>query len=251
MIARLAEPTYENGYAHSAGQSASPGLWPTYAWVPRLGPTGTVVHEVNRGAGMTMGTMTPAAGWQVDENGYNITGDGTVDDDLSTVDTFAQDTFTYCTFMAAFKQSSYTNNLGIFGRSGSNIAGRFSLLNGISANTLRCIVQGTILVRVVDTTGDATWFDGSWHVVAAILRPVTPYASLYVDGLLQANLTLDPGALTPAAGIKWEMVVQRTEELIGSVGAGLFYNRELSLSAIRNLSDDIMVPFRLKPRVTT
>lgn len=246
--ARLAEPSYKNGYAHSAGESANPALWPTYAWVPRLGHSGTEVHEVNRGASMSMDTMTPGAGWKLDQKSYNITCDGTVGDNLATVNTFAQDHYDGLTLVAAFKQTGWATLEGIFGRVGALDDGVFGLMNDNTTNELRFYIRGASGTSVVDTagTGDALWFDGNWHTLAGVNRP-DGTSSVYVDGILRGGEAADPGDMSAAVPMAWEIGRGIFDtQLNGSVGSCLFYDRALTQSEIRHLSDDIMAPFRLK-----
>ena len=245
-VAELTEPSYMNGYAHSGGESANPGLWPTHAWVPRLGPTGDQVFEVNRGAAMTMESMTPAAGWQIDEKGYNITSDGTGQDNLSTVNTFSQGGLAQFSFVAVFKASTWFSIGGIFGRGGisGGSDGKIYLGCGNIENQLRFHTDGaTNAINTVTATPNAAWFDDNWHCVAGVQRHNTS-RFIYVDGLQEGTTTNVVGSLACAGATQWEMCTIVDTEFAGSVGAGLFYDRALTNNEIKQISDDIMAPFR-------
>lgn len=244
--AKLTEPSYKNGYAHDAASSANPSIFPTYAWVPRLGHSGTEVPEVNRGASMSMGSMTPEAGWQIDRYGYKLTGDGTATDSLTTVNTFGQDAFTeftlVCTYSGAFSASK-----GMFGRSGTSVAGAFSFQTFFLPNIWLFQVEGSIGVQSASAGENASFFDNNEHTLVGV-RYTNGFHDLYIDGNLEASNTTDTGDLTPAAPIGWDMLTAGLLEYPGSLSVALFYDRALNLNELKHISEDIMAPFRLKSR---
>ncbi len=67
------QPSYKQGYARSASESANPGLWKGLQglWHPGLGPTGLTLRDVSgrRNHG-TFTNMDPATDWVMTEKGY-------------------------------------------------------------------------------------------------------------------------------------------------------------------------------------
>lgn len=75
-------PSWKNGFARCAAESANPNLWKGLvgAWYPSLGPTGLTLRDVsgwhNHG---TLTNMDPATDWVATEMGWALDFDG--DDD--------------------------------------------------------------------------------------------------------------------------------------------------------------------------
>ena len=81
--ATMARPSYQLGYARSAGESAYPGLWKGVvgAWFPCLGPTGGTVFDIS-GYG-NHGTLTGMAldtDWVIAQDRYALDFDGSNDE---------------------------------------------------------------------------------------------------------------------------------------------------------------------------
>ncbi len=75
-------PTYAQGFARHAGDSACPGLWDGLvgAWVASLGPTGWTLFDASgRHNHGTLTNMDPATDWVIGPNGWTLDFDG-VDD---------------------------------------------------------------------------------------------------------------------------------------------------------------------------
>lgn len=93
MSVAALQPSYQNGYARSAGESVQPNLWRGLigAWVPTLGPMGTTLRDVSGfGNHGTLTNMDPPNDWVIGGNpkvpGYVLDFDGGDDDavDLGT-----------------------------------------------------------------------------------------------------------------------------------------------------------------------
>lgn len=72
VVASEHSPSYQNGFAHNAAESARPQDWSGLRWagVPELGPSGTTLHDITR---RTNGTITNAnltTFWSVGSDGY-------------------------------------------------------------------------------------------------------------------------------------------------------------------------------------
>ena len=86
LLPRLGPPSYWNGFAHSAGESAYPESWKGLigAWCPSLGPSGSTLRDLSGfGRHGTLGNMDPATDWIIGANprvpGYTLDFDGTND----------------------------------------------------------------------------------------------------------------------------------------------------------------------------
>ena len=72
--------------------------------------------------------------------------------------------------------------------------------------------------------------------------------TLYVDGVSVQTASIDTGTIAAVSAKSWQILGQQAIEFDGSVGAGLFYDYDLTLSQVEQISADIMAPVRLKPR---
>jgi len=81
MVALLqrSRPSFKQGFARSAGESAAPNLWKGLraAWVPALGPTGGTLFDVsgNKNSGV-LTDMDPATDWITENDNHVLDMDG-------------------------------------------------------------------------------------------------------------------------------------------------------------------------------
>jgi len=76
MSRNIVVPTYKEGFATCAAESANPGLWKDCVglWSPSLGPTGLTLHDWSPGK-KNHGTLTnipPATAWGLTEMGWGV-----------------------------------------------------------------------------------------------------------------------------------------------------------------------------------
>jgi len=78
-LKQRSRPSYTQGFARSAAESAYPNLWNGLvgAWIPPLGPTGLTVRDVSGwGNQGTLTDMDPATAWAKTEKGWALDFDG-------------------------------------------------------------------------------------------------------------------------------------------------------------------------------
>lgn len=81
-LIQRSRPSFHNGYARCAAESAYPNLWTGLRglWVPALGPTGLTLRDVSgRGNHGTLTNMAPATDWVVGEKGWALNYDAVND----------------------------------------------------------------------------------------------------------------------------------------------------------------------------
>jgi len=247
----LAPPSLKAGFARSASQSASPGLWRemVYAGIPFLGATGNTLHDIsgyNRDGTLT--NMEPGADWVVTKDGLVLDLDGADEFiELGTIPTGnpLQLVSTPYTIIARVMNNVTGDTFQrIVDKSDAGSAANgWALTSNVDVDSIQFYVDGTTIF-----TAEGTLSAGTWTSVAVTHDGGTGYA-LWQDGRAIASTTDAANTPDVATGMRvgsWNHDVAR--EWNGQIGGILIYRRLLSNNEISLLNTDLLSPFRLKPR---
>lgn len=244
-------PSFKQGYARSASESAAPNLWKglVVAWVPSLGPTGLPLFDVsgNRNHG-TLSDMDPATDWVVGGNprfpGYVLDFEGgTSDERVRTALGVDMTSWTGTSHSLWFKRTGsdvsdfYTSHL----HSGADDIALFinssgEIVYGLDDGT-RSDVTGSAITQGVWEHAVGT-FDGTNQILYFNGKEVASGTdgfdfSSASDSQLSIGARLNGGLEAPV-----------------QISSFLLYDRELTFGEIRQLYDDPMAPFRRRLRVS-
>jgi len=239
-------PSYQAGFARSAGESAYPELWRGLvgAWVPALGQTGGTLHDW--GAHRNNGTLNniAAADWNVNNTNNRIAYSITFNHD-----TTENIRLTGLTAYARLSPHTYTAWINMAAVSGAN---DFVLNNGdlndgtsltirtvSSANRLGFFSEGG---QVVDV-GDTVITLNEWHHVATVYgsdNNVTFYLDGVADGVQAASASAwNAVNEDPQIGL-WRTDIH---PLNGQVASVSIYNRTLTANEVALLYAVPLAPF--------
>ena len=196
MISHI-RPSWKQGYARSAGESANPGLWDGVvgACYPSLGPTGLVLRDVSgRHNHGTLTNMDPATDWVMTEKGWALDFDGSDDyvlpaQGLSVGTEFAVSVRLKTTTMATLKT--------VFGS--VDDGGNDIISLHFNANEVDAASVGETFWQVRHTSAStrnvaisANIYDGEWHNIVSTRSGSD--TAIWVDGQAQ-SLTVGTSAL--------------------------------------------------------
>lgn len=247
---------FNRNFARSAGQSRFPGLWRGLvgAWVPRLGPTGLILHDIspykNHG---TLTSMDPGTDWIVSEGRLVLDFDGT-NDEIIIADHnalgFGIGNFSVSVWVKLpFSGASYWD--GIVTKKHNVTKG--SMVNGWGLNRNS---NDTDRIQYSEVTDDgltrnslasSNLTDG-WHYIV-LTRTSGVNFVMFIDGK-----SIETGSIGAAA------TLTNTESLLfgnqvngryleTAIGDVLIYNgRSLSPSDVLQLYIDPLAPFKLVDR---
>lgn len=228
------KPSYKSGYARSASESASPGLWKNliYASSPSLGVSGEQLFDLSGfGNHGVLVNKDPAADWVVDEQGYMLdyqkSGSGYVDfgtkQILNTAEPFSVSwwmkpaTFTGNDTHVCNLNSTSTNFSAFLFNSGTygDLSFGGSSLPGNPRLTFPGTVAGTLWHVVLAFNGGSLSLEADW--------------SAYVNG---KEVTVNTGNnFGPTPANNW-IGSNGTHSRIfdGTIGDFLLHSRELTAS---------------------
>lgn len=246
-----ARPSYKQGFARSAGESAHPELWRGLvgAWVPSLGITGDTLFDQsaykNNG---TLTNMDSATDWVVKENGYvlDFDGGGASDDyvDLGTSNNFEFGTESF-SIVARIITNNTTTDQVILGKD-VNGARDWNFSIGI-------INDGDLEFQPMDSTANrvtAPITANVWHNVAAT-RSGASNTLLYIDGVNVHNQVYAQDFDAGTAVRIGEREFSGFEETFdGQIALILIYKgRVLSPNTVAFLDSSPLAMFELRPLV--
>ncbi len=257
-------PSYAEGFATSAGESAHPELWKGLvgAWVPPLGVTGGTLFDVsgykNHG---TLTNMEPATDWMAGEKGWTLDYDG-VDESVITsnatgvLDFERTDPFSISSWHRTV-DAAITLPLSLWAKfeEGGGNPGYYMQLRGPDAGdpyqvSLRGITSGHFATTNFPRSSDTEWhhllmtYDGS--SVAAGLK-------LYEDAIDLAPTVLDD-TLASSMSNSVPFQIGKRESVSfpgpyeGQIGPVYVWNRELTANHALRLFVDTLAPFVLARR---
>lgn len=234
----LPQPTWKQGFARSAGESAYPNLWKGLvgAWEPGLGPTGTTtLHDVSgfKHNGTLNGSMT-SADWVVSDGRYALEFDG-VDDHVDAGDP-SDGRFDLSPHgsIAFWYNPANLNAQNIIEKAdgGSNQAGTYSIF--IYASIIRVnIGDGTSFNSATFSTSELS--TDIWQHIAGVWDGSK--VRFYLDGVERAsvNQTITPLAVNASLLFGKGLKAGGSANFSGKLDDICVYNRGLSPNEIRQL----------------
>lgn len=257
-MAGFPQPSYGQGFARSAGESAYPGLWKGLigAWVPALGPTGTTL--LDWGPFKQHGTFVNTPNWEIPPSpstgrhwtsGYSLFFTDTDDDEINigvlainTVQSHTMSVWAYTggsnnstTPLFHFESGSDDTFMAIKDE-GSSLRG-VNIRTGGSGTTINCSGD------VIQPVGWHHWAY-SWEFPADVLLA-------YQDGILiHTESAYGAGGGMPQDFTAGIMGSNTANDFDGWIGIYLMYNRVLPVAEIRQLYFNQLAPFILRRRVT-
>jgi len=242
------QPSYKQGYARSASESAFPNLWKGIigAWMTSFGPTGSTVFDLagnHNDAALT--NMSPSTDWVVSENrrlpGYTLDFDGSNDHLLvggNESDYEGLSGFTACMWIYSPLSGGATDFPVLTSKGGIEI---FYLLLIQSTATFSAYINSNLLAGT-----DGLLVANTWHHVAMTYDGATK--SLYVDGVLDVSESQTGALAENASSVTIGDVGGLTRPYIGKIADVIFWNRGLKSNEIQQLYVDSLAPFRRKRR---
>lgn len=203
MVTKYVKPSYHQGFANNAEDSARPQDWRGLVglWLPQLGPSGITLRDwsgfANHG---TLTNMDPATDWIIDgEYGYVLDLEK-ANDYIGGMGTLPQlDDVVPLTLIAWVNGRSFTETTvdinTIIGKESSGFSENVIIRvgdAGIAANRLQFVVRGD--------GESAAKLDGSllntgqWYCIA-VTYEVSGRQAIYIDGLLDAEQTTANGTI--------------------------------------------------------
>lgn len=222
------QPTWKQGFARSAAESAHPNLWDGLvgAWSIGLGPTGLTLFDVSgRRNNGTLTNMDADSDWVIDDGRYSLVGDGVDDFVLIPHSDILNLSFPFS--ISIWLKYTSTANLVVLEK------------NGNSGYSLQ-IKSNKVLLNVGNTNGNTTtttnWNDGLWHLVVFSI-PGTAGTSVFVDGKDDTDLANDD-AVNPSYGSSTPMYLLSRGGLFtfdGSIDEPLICNRAINANEAAQL----------------
>lgn len=224
-------PSYQQGLAHSPGESADPGLWRGLVgvWAPMLGPTGGSLRDQGRlSLTAALTSMDVPTDWAPGETGWHLDLDGS-DDELTlpaNLDSFFADEGTLVAWVRTTGTSQGLHNFGARLESGW-----YPFADG---NWYAIAFRDDQL-----NAGNNSGFDKSeWHLVAATQRPGANGYNLYQNlnrfytGAGETTVTLNDSA-NHLFGVN-----QNAAHFTGQVAFFALWNRALNPGELYRMYTD-------------
>ena len=261
MPRRSAPPSYHQGFARYAGESAYPDLWRGLmgAWVPALGPTGitaTILRDVSghHRDGAVVGSMT-ADDWVIGNNprmpGYVLdfatSNDKVVVPDHPDLNPGTGD-FTITGWFNAPADADFQYIITKRNDDDTPIVWPY-FVNVMDTGELRFRTRHDAEVDSLITTG--TFDDGLWHSFVAVRH--SGGKILYVDDLAPISNSGNTGDdLSNTQDVIFGTNHNATPSgaLVGQIGSVMFYKgRAFNANEARLVYDIPLAPFILRQRV--
>ncbi len=235
-------PSYKSGFARSAADSASPGLWPDNAWIPSLGATGTTVRDV---VGNYDGTIVngEATDWTSSKYGPAVVLDGSAEYiDCGQVP--RTDNVPQLSVGVWYKPNGSDTNNGIVARRDNSDGSDWSWYMRVTTSSVININAGlggnfNGTTAITDTS--------HWYYLQWVFRSGS-YTRLYVDGVQDFNHVIGVINLPTAPDGEHNFWIgayySSAFGMNGQFGPCYVHRRSLQPSEIRQLHRDPLAPFR-------
>lgn len=243
-------PSYSNGFARSAGESANPNSWNglVCAGIPELGATGRTVFD-HSGFGNN-GTLTAASGsatWNVKDGKRCVTfdaDDAAVNQQVIELPDFSGRFTKWATFHMVLRLNEHTPTDG-------NQTGAFDLSTGIA--DVYPFTDGILYIGIFRlvrlTLGDIGIADRTqWHLVTVTSAPGAGNWNFYQNGVLYATNTGDSNIALDGPNMRL-CGSSGSNYLNGDVAFYSFYNRVQPIAEIRQTYLDYLAPFQLRQQI--
>ena len=231
------QPTWKQGFARSAGESAYPNLWKglEFALVPELGPTGVTLREVIGGEHGTLTNMEVATDWIVDDGAYCL--------ETNATDEHINVPAPNMSFPGEFTFSQWFNpNAWQFFNSfdwGRTDADHLTIKPGTAATDLKFKFD-VDFAGIVEVEVAGLVVPGDWNF-ACVTRDAGDTLHLHFNGVQQAGSASRGGTFEPSQnGTDKNMQIPTAREANGQpgkYGTVLWHNRRLNANEIKQLYD--------------
>lgn len=232
-MSNLRTPSYSQGFARSAAESANPGSWKELVWVgaPFLGPTGLTLFDWGgRKDHGTLTTMVPATDWVPSPYGWALDF-GTIGEDK------------HVAMSGLSNVSGNTTTLSVLARLDTEDVEGVVLFGTTTGSTVYWQIQkaasDTVYIhsQAISTPTDGYW-DGVWRWYTFVSDGAN--VLFYVNGNLVASAVAVGTSL--AAGSKdfqlGKWVSGSNWNLEGAIAEVVFHDRALAASEIEELYTD-------------
>lgn len=244
-------PSYHQGFARSAGESAYPGLWKDLrgAWIPSLGPTGTTLRDVSGyGAHGTLTNMDPSDDWRISERGYILNYDGSTNEHVLIGNPAHLQITGHITVQAWVRFTSDNANTGVVSKWGTTTNRNFRLIFSLTeSNSGAFTVQsGNNTFSALNTT--TNYNDGEWHLMTGRWNG----ANVLFDMDAGTGDSVVGDALTAALDnntIEVQIGKYNAFEFIGDIGPVFIWARSITNNEMLTEYVHPVAPFILRPRV--
>jgi len=253
-------PSYHQGFARSAGESAYPGLWQGLigAWVPALGPTGNILRDVSGfGNHGTLTTMNPDTDWIISGDsrvpGYTLDYDG--GDDVVIITDNPVLNFGTGDFSVLFwtNPTRETGTAALVskraGATGTEAGWGIGTRVPGTDNSQIYIGDGTSGVESLAVTS-ATFYGGGWHLVAVTFDR-NDTASWFTDGVFEEGIgdISALGSVDVSTDVCFARYGSGSLEYDGSISSVFLYNRLVTVNEMLLHYQIFNAPFILRRRV--
>jgi len=247
-LKQRSRPSYTQGFARSAAESAYPNLWRGLvgAWLPSLGPTGATLRDVSgRGNHGTLTSMDPATDWVMTEKGWAVNFPDATDYVAIGNPVSLQMPTGGLSVFAWINTPTSENGQGIVNK-GAIFASGLNYGLGILSNNLywqsRTASAGIWTFGTSFTTTNAWAFvGGTWDGTAS-----AGGARIWVNGQQKNQATPSATTIETGADLRFGLGTLGTFDFEGMMGPVFIYNRALSPNEIQQLYIDPLAPARLR-----
>lgn len=234
-------PSYATGFADTAAKSVYSNLWNNLvaAWVPSLGITGNIIHDVVK---HLHGTNTGAT-WLESANGPCLTFSHSDNDRVVCKPTlYHTKSFTVsvkcrCTNLdAEYLFSEFYTSIGLY-------KGIYLQNSGDGKDELELYIDGT--VRITGTNFWTTYFN-QWVDITLVFDNTKGWYVYRNGTLVGSYLNITPSAFLSTTSFAIGNHYSSSKGWTGNIASCYVWNRALSLREIKTLTVTPLAPFRLK-----
>ena len=224
----LALPSYKQGFARNATQSARPQDWKGLIglWMPSLGPTGTKLFDLSGyGNHGTLTSMDPATDWVIRPGwGYALDYDASDDHVLfgaaSVLDVEPVTVSVWLKYTSTAERGIININTGSFTNDW-----QITTNNGTPAGA---IVVVRSLTSSDNQQTDSAYNDGVWHLLTGVTAATAAAIKIYIDGLLVASSVVVEGFGSSSGMVLGARNTAPQSNFGGSIGDLRIYDHALT-----------------------
>lgn len=242
MRARSVNPSWKQGFARNAAQSAYPNRWKGLggAWVPALGVTGGTLFDVS--GRKNHGTLTDGPTWVATEKGWATAFNSSLN--RITMPSSLPITYPQTLTMLMRRDGAIPSN-GQAAEWESTSFDDWRLYSTVNTNLKWQLSDSD---RTFVAGSDFTLTLGQWHMMTLVIPSSTTDAGIYWDGNLHETLSPPNGTWRP----EWFKFIggndAANQQSNCTVAATLLHVRALALSEIADQYANPLGMFQLRRR---